>query len=302
MARPRQTFPRQFYLLTRRCAQRMFLLTPSDETNRAYVYCLGVAAERYAIDILLPYAASNHEHIVLFDRDGRVSEFMEHFHKLFARCQNARLGRWEALWSSSEPCLTRLLDRQTVVDKLVYAAANPVKDLLVEKAHHWPGVNGYTNLIAQRPLHARRPSHFFAADGTMPEHVTLTLTIPAELGPAADVIAEVRAGVRAAEDTARADRAATGKRVLGRRAILAQSWTQTPTSVEPRRTLRPRFAGNRDVRIAALASFKQFLADYRDARRCWLAGAATLFPIGTYWLARFASITVQPLTVPLPTL
>ena len=267
----------------------MFLMTPSDETNRAYVYCLGVAAERYAVDILLPYAASNHEHIVLYDRDGRVSEFMEHFHKLFARCQNARLGRWEALWSSSEPTLTRLVDRHTVIDKLVYAATNPVKDLLVEKAHHWPGVNGYINLVAQRPLHARRPNHFFAADGTMPEQVTLSLTIPAELGPAADVIAEVRAGVRAVEDSTRAQRAATGKRVVGRRTILAQSWTSTPTSIKPRRTLRPRFAGGPDARIPALVSFKQFLADYRDARRRWLAGADVLFPSGTYWLARSAA-------------
>ena len=280
----------------------MFLLTPCDETNRAYVYCLGVAAERYAVDILLPYAASNHEHIVLYDRDGRVSEFMEYFHKLFARCQNARLGRWENLWSSGEPCLTRLVDRQAVIDKLVYAATNPVKDLLVEKAHHWPGVNGYANLVAQRPLHARRPRHFFAADGTMPEQVTLTLTLPAELGPVADVIAEVRAGVRAVEDSTRAHRAATSKPIVGRRAILAQSWTSTPTSIEPRRTLRPRFAGGPEARIAAILSFKQFLADYRDARRCWLSGAAALFPSGTYWLARFATITVKPLTAPLPAL
>jgi len=99
MARPRQTFPGQFYLLTRRCVLRMFLLQPSDAGNNAFIYCLGVAAQRCEIAVLLPYAASNHEHLIVFDRHGRISEFMEHFHKLFARCQNARLGRWENLWS-----------------------------------------------------------------------------------------------------------------------------------------------------------------------------------------------------------
>jgi hypothetical protein len=66
--------------------------------------------------------------------------------------------------------------------KLVYAATNPVKDRLVERVHHWPGVNGLAALLGQRPLHATRPRHFFRPGGSMPEAVTLTLALPPELG------------------------------------------------------------------------------------------------------------------------
>ena len=134
MSRPRQVLPRRFYLLTRRCTQRQFLLRPDALTNQAFTYCLAEAAQRFEIDILLPVAESNHHHTILFDRHGRVPQFTEHFHKMLARCQNARWGRWENLWAAEEPCLTELLTREAIIAKLVYAASNPVKDLLVERA------------------------------------------------------------------------------------------------------------------------------------------------------------------------
>jgi len=289
-------------MLDRACLLRMFLLQPSRETNNALIYCLACAAARCNVDILLPYAASNHTHIVLFDRDGRISEFMEYFHKLFARCQNARLGRWEPLWAAEEPCLVRLLDRQTVINKLVYAASNPVKDGLVEKAHHWPGVNGYVNFVNRRPLRARRPLHFFSRDGVMPAEITLQLVVPPELGDPDQVIAEVRAGVHAIEEEQRKHRARTGKRVVGVKRICAQSWRSTPTSEAPRRNLRPRFAGTTPNRVAALYAFKEFLLEYTDARGQLLAGHLPVFPPGTYWLARFASVVVRQLAGPLPAL
>lgn len=36
----------------------------------------------------------------------------------------------------------KLVDREAVLDKLVHTAANPVQDDLVDRVHHWPGVNG----------------------------------------------------------------------------------------------------------------------------------------------------------------
>ena len=43
---PRQVLPRQFYLITRRCSQRQFLLRPDVATNNAFLYCLIDAALR----------------------------------------------------------------------------------------------------------------------------------------------------------------------------------------------------------------------------------------------------------------
>jgi len=231
---PRPVLPRQFYLITRRCTQRQLLLRPDRETNNAFIYCLVDAALRYGITVLLSCAMSNHHHTVIYDRDGRYPEFVEHFHKLLARSQNALRGRWENFWSSEQVSVVRLIDRDAVMDKLVYTATNPVLDYLVDRVHHWPGVNGLAALLAGRALRASRPRHFFRPDGAMPEEVEMRLTIPPELGPEAEVLAELRERVQAVEAEHEVERRRTGKRVLGRRAVLQQSWRAHPTSAEPR--------------------------------------------------------------------
>jgi REP element-mobilizing transposase RayT len=168
---PRQVLPGQFYLITRRCSQRQFLLRPDAATNNAFTYCLIEAATRCQIEVLLPCALSNHYHAVVFDRWGRYPEFVEHFHKMFARSQNALRGRWENFWSSEQVCVVKLVGREAVMDKLVYTATNPVKDHLVDRVQHWPGVNGLAALLAGRPLRATRPLHFFRSTGAMPDTV-----------------------------------------------------------------------------------------------------------------------------------
>ena len=300
MTRPREVLAGHFYLITRRCTQRQFLLRPDPATNNAFIYCLGEAANRFGIDVLLPMAESNHHHTVIFDRDGTMPVFIEHFHKLFARSQNALRGRWENFWSSEEVCIVRLVDREAVIEKLVYTATNPVKDRLVERTHHWPGVNGYPRLLAGRALQATRPTHFFRKEGgTMPEKVELPLVIPPELGAREEVIATLRVRVEAIERAAAEERRRTGARVLGRRCILEQKWEGSPESPEPRRNLRPRFAAQDPVaRVAALLRHREFLNAYKDARQRWLTGAHAAFPVGTYWLRKFASV---PIAVPIAT-
>jgi len=270
------------------------LLRPDEETNNAFVYCLAVSSQRFGIDVLYTIAESNHHHTVIFDRHGWVSAFIEHFHKLVARSQNALRGRWENFWAAEEPCIVRLLDRAAVIDQLVYVASNPVKDRLVERVHHWPGANAYSSFLSGRAMKARRPRHFFRNPGPMPEEATLQLVIPPELGPAADIISEVREGVEGVEARVRLERQRTGAAVLGRRRALAQSWKDCPMSIEPRRERRPRFAGAIAVRLPALASYRAFLGAYRRARQRWLQGLSVMFPIGTYWLSRFARVELQP--------
>jgi putative transposase len=234
---------------------------------------------------------SNHHHTVIFDRDGTVPAFTEHFHKLLAKCQNALRGRWENFWASEQVCVVHLVDVADVMHKLVYVASNPVKDRLVDKVHHWPGVNGLAALLGGHTLRATRPRHFFRPNGPMPAAVTLNLVLPSELGDSPQLRAELREQVAAAEAAVAAERMRTGARVLGRRTILRQSWRDCPTSREPRRNLRPRIAArNQWARIEALHRNREFLAAYRDARACWIAGDAIPFPIGTYWLRRFAYV------------
>lgn len=290
---PRPVEPRQFYLITRRCTQRQFLLRPDAATNNAFLYCLLDAAARSDVDVVLPCAMSNHYHAVIYDRLGRYPEFIEHFHKLFARSQNTLRARRENFWSSEQTSVVRLLDREAVMDKLVYVAANPVLAHLVERVHHWPGVNGLAALLAGRKLRATRPFHFFRRTGTMPDALELALVIPPELGPAVDVLTELQHRVRGVEDEHAAARQRTGRRVLGRRAVRAQAWRNHPATNETRPKLRPSVASrNRWARVEALLRDRAFLIEYDSARERWRHGLPTQFPSGTYWLRRFASVPI----------
>jgi putative transposase len=170
----------------------------------------------------------------------------------------------------------------------------PVHDpCLVERVHHWPGVNGFSALMTGRVLRATRPLHFFRPDGPMPDALEITLTIPRELGPAEPVLAELRDRVRLIENDRAAERRSSGRNVQGRRAVLAQSWRDQPETAAPRRNMRPRVATrSRWARIEALLRNRTFISEYADARSRWRDGAVSTFPPGTYWLQRFAGVQV----------
>ena len=128
----------------------------------------------------------------------------------------------------------------------------------------------------------------------MPDELEMALTIPHELGAAAEVLSELRDRVHRVERERAAERQSTGGRVLGRRAVLAQSWRDQPGSREPRRNLRPRVA-TRSLwaRVEALMRDRSFALAYAEARSRWCTGIATMFPRGTYWLHRFAAAPVS---------
>jgi REP element-mobilizing transposase RayT len=176
MSIPREVLPGRTYMITRRCTQRQFLMRPDRESNNAFICCLGEAAAPYHIQVLFTAAMSNHHHTGIYDRDGNYPAFLEHFHKLFAKCQNAARGRWENFWSSEQTSVVRLVDPSDVLDKMTYALTNPVKDGLVERAHHWPGVSSIGFVLHGGSLIASRPRHFFREEGPMPESVTLSFS------------------------------------------------------------------------------------------------------------------------------
>jgi REP element-mobilizing transposase RayT len=280
-------------MVTRRCTQRQFLLRPHRDTNNAFIYCLAVAAQKYEIDVIDFVQMSNHLHDAVFDRHGNAPAFYEHFHKLLAKCMNATLGRWENFFASEQVSVVRLSTRESLIDKLVYIATNPVKDGLVASVREWPGASGYRALMTGQPLRATRPKKFFSKDGTMPNEVTLHLTVPPELGDAKEILAEVRARVDAFEIAEAKKRVETGRTVVGRYAVMRQSWRDSPTSREPRRGLRPTIAGRSLwARLEALQRRREFIVQYRAARLSLLAGMPVPFPYGTYWIARFMGITV----------
>ncbi len=270
-------------------------MRPDAETNNAYLYCIGEAAQKFDIDLILPFAGTNHHHLVHGDRHGVSSEFLQRAYRHLACVQNTRLGRWENFWSSDAPSIVRLLDPIDVIRKLTYAATNPVKDGLVARAVDWPGVNGLLDLLEDRTIVVPRPRHFFREDGPMPESVTLRYVLPPELGDPTALRARIRNRVAYLEERyARAHRK-RGRSVLGAAAVKALDPRAAPSSVAPRRRRSPRLAACiLWRRLQAIKEEKAFQDAYQLARQAWLDGEPAVFPYGTYWLARFANVTVAP--------
>lgn len=296
MPDPRQVFSLKFYMISRRCTQRQFWLRPDDELNQIWRYCLAEAASRCHVEVVFTSVMSNHHHTIVIDRHNslpRVLEFMEHLHKHVAKCVNALRGRWENLWAAEEPSVVELKTPADLMSKLVYAAVNPVAAHLVERVHHWPGVNAFSDFLDDRSTVVSRPRHFFSSEGTMPKSVTLRYAVPPELGDPADVKALFRESVHAAESRLLTERRRRGRCVLGRRAVLRQRCSEQPWTREPRRELKPRVAASSLwTRLGALRGDRAFREAYRAARAAWQQGKPAVFPAGTYWLRRFAGVQV----------
>jgi REP element-mobilizing transposase RayT len=294
MSLPREVLPGRTYMITRRCSERRFLLRPDHETNNAFIYCLVVAAQRFGIQVIFTYAAANHHHTGIFDPDGRYPDFMAYFHKYVAKCQNALRGRFENFWSSEHASVVRLVEPNDILEKMIYALTNPVKDPLVERVWEWPGVNSYSATVDGVTLTATRPAHFFREDGSMPEVATLTISRPQgfEKMSEGDFAALIKMRVTAEEKSAAANRREQGIRVLGRERILNQDWRARPKSAEPHFNLSPRVAAkNKWARIEALARNTAFLATYLDARDRFAKGARdVVFPAGTWGLRRYVNV------------
>jgi putative transposase len=302
MSIPREVLPGRVYMITRRCTQRQFLMRPDRDTNNAFIYCLAEAAARFRIRVLFTVAMSNHHHTGIYDTEGNYPAFLEHFHKHFAKCQNALRGRWENFWSSEQTSVVRLVDPNDAIEKMTYALTNPVKDGLVERAHHWPGVTSVEAILHGRPLTASRPKHFFREEGPMPDTVTLSFARPPGFeGMTAREFAELVVGrIRQVEETAAGSRRRAGTSILGRRAVLHQRWNDRPSTREPRRQLDPRVAArSKWSRIEALLRNRAFRDAYIGARASFIAGIKDVcFPAGTYWLRRFANAVCAPIPSP----
>lgn len=284
-------------MITRRCSERRFFLRPDDETNNAFIYCLGVAANKYGVKVIFTVTMSNHHHTGVIDSDGRLPDFLAHFHKLVAKHQNALRGRWEAMWAPEQTSAVELIDPDDVFEKMVYAFCNPVAGRLVEKVHHWPGVNSLTATVADKPLEAKRPRTFFRPDGDMPPSISVPLHLPSTLVAESRgaFVARLQERIACEEGKAAAERRQSGKAIVGRAVVRDQHWSDSPHSREPRRELDPRVAcRNIWRRIEALARNKVWLDCYRTARAAFLKGAAAIFPAGTFWLRRHAGVSCDP--------
>lgn len=284
MTAPRQILPGVTYLITRRCVDRSFLLRPSRLVNAIFEYVLAVAAARHGILLHAYCVMSNHFHLVLTDPFANLPAFERDLGALVARAVNASLGRRGYFWEEGSYSAVALEDDAAVLEKLVYALANPVAAGLVRCAEDWPGLWSDPGRLGGPATVVERPTGFFREHGAMPAVASLQLHAPAALGAVTGLVATVRELLRQAEDRAAAVLAAAGRAFLGVARALAQRPTARPSTVEPRRTLRPTFA-TKDPRrqLEAVRRLKAFLQAHKAALIAWRQGLRDVdFPAGTY--------------------
>jgi REP element-mobilizing transposase RayT len=285
MTAPRQVLPGASYLVTRRCAQRQFLLRPSKATNDTFLYVLALAARRFDVQVHAFCVLSNHVHLVVTDPRARLPAFEQLLDALVARAVNASLGRWEAFWAPNTYSAVKLESPGDVVEKTAYVLANPVAAGLVAAGSAWPGLWSAPESIGAEPLRARRPRHFFDPKGGLPEVIALPLEVPPGFDSAEQFRDEVVRALEARENEERSRRRGRGG-FLGVARVLAQRPTGRPAPGEPRRNLSPRVAArDKWKRIEALGRLVEFLRSYRTAWAARCAGEPdVVFPCGTYLL------------------
>ncbi len=296
MTAPRQILRDQTYLLTRRCTQRQFLLTPSPETNQNIMYCLALAAHHTGVLLHAACFMSNHWHGVVTDPNARLPEFLERFHRLLAKCQNALLARRENFWSLEKTSVVLLASPAAVLEKMAYTLANPTSAGLVDSPLDWPGViSSYREWASYM---VERPSIFFDRFGRQPQKIELKFVRPKISLELSDdeFIGALQQATLDNVERAKSARTALGHGVIGAAAVLRQAPTSAPASPAPFLNAKPRLASKSPAhRVQAIRTMVTFLRAYRQAWCQWREGVRdVLFPAGTYALRVHSRVACAP--------
>lgn len=293
--RARPILPGVRYKVTRRCYGRQFFLVPDDPEVRSIIgYCLGVAAERYQIQLHAVCVLSNHLHIDLTDQFAQLPDFKCLFNSLVARVMNHLRKRFDAVWSPERGCDTKLITDSDLVESMAYTLANPVAAGLVKWSHRWPGLTT-AGLEFGESLSFRRPAGFFDGENhSLPDRVEVTVVRPALTEMSEEEFdATFKARVRERELAAQAELRGRKRRFMGEHRVRRQRWTHRPPSIEPRFTVAPRVSSrSKWARVAQLQRDRNWEADYAEARARRLGGEDPWFPAGTYALRRLAGVHV----------
>lgn len=281
------------------------LMRPSKDVNETVVGVFGRAQREHGMTICDIKVMSSHYHLLLQPRDaGHLARFMNFVNTNLSK----ELGR---LYGIEGPKLQsyRMVpvsdEEEAQVDRLKYLISNSVKEHLVERPEHWPGVQGVTapwdgdsplgSTPGDRPLltgrwynrtreYAERQRTGEADEEEFASEERLELSpVPCwkHLSDeeyrrrVADLVEQV-------VEEAACERRRTGQKVAGVQKILRTKPLSYPKSVE--KSPKPRFhTFRRAVYKTLWEAYSWVLAAYRDAADRLREGDRTAaFPEGTH--------------------
>ncbi len=302
MTRPRMIEPDTYHHIVRRCVGRQFLLLPDAEVRNLVVYCFAVGSARFQVEVLRITVMSNHYHANVFDREGRLPEFLNWVHRTIALGLQRVRRIQGAIFEPSKSTGDQILASEEGFWKMMrYTHTNPTEAQLVKRPNDWPGT---LTPAGTRQLDATRPS--WMTDRCGPERATLRIHVPdhfvAEQRGESKARREDRYHEMLRESDAEATREARMRlrtqgrhRFVGAEQALNRSPKAAPCNVHRKPSRSPRFVAVVAVAFEAIRTkLRAFQQAYREALSRFHAGERNVpFPDGTWRMRRLLSATSQ---------
>ncbi|MEM6292727.1 MAG: hypothetical protein AAGA54_15750 [Myxococcota bacterium] len=259
---------------------------------------------------------STHYHLVLYDRFGRVTDFIQDLNSMVARVLNSARGA-SGRFFDGEPGIQTVIGDERVVEHCVYTLANAVAAGIVHKTAHWKGFNSLRmaygrEYVIKKPRigiwsgkgrhktrrEVRRSGRAdFAGRSKLPKTAVLRLDRPRVYSELSD--AELRAKVRAKLATRESElRTASPGPVIGMKSALKIHWSTTPPPGKELFGRNPTFSTQTVAQRVRMKRVRRaFLRAYRFALERWNARESNvIFPPGTVKIR----LRHRALTEPIP--
>jgi REP element-mobilizing transposase RayT len=292
MAYPiRHLDPNTTYFITSRTIQSRFLLAPTAKTNELLGGILARAVRLSGVELFAYVFTSNHYHLMARAPSAvALSRFMQLLQSNIA-VKVGRLVGWRGRFFERRYSAEPIVDEGAQVERLGYILSHGVKEGLVAEVRQWPGLSSVHALLGGTLVSPQIWRNWtqrwnletgegikidrFSADCPS-ETESLTLTpLPCWSG-----LTTAERSKRVATLIGSIDAAARGEaQVPGPSRITAQDPHGRPQHTK--RTPRPKaHASTLETWVAAVRSYQEVLAAFRDASRRWLAGFFdTEFPL-----------------------
>ncbi|MDY7092678.1 MAG: transposase [Acidobacteriota bacterium] len=284
-------------LVTHRCLQARFLLTPNSQLNQLAKAIVARAARRAGVEVVVVLIFGNHVHLLLRVPNAHaMAQFMHYFAGNLAR-EAGRIHRWSGkFWHRQYSYSVVADDEESQVQILRYLLSHGCKEDLVASPLQWPGLHP-ASMILEGQAHRgtwvdrtslcrdrhNRPASPPKEEDYEQEEILQLAQLPCWAGLSwEEYQARVRALVEQIEDETRARHRKHGTRPMGRKRVLRQKPHAAPR--RPKKGPAPlTIAASKAVQKAFEEAYRQVVAAYMAASAKLRAGDRLVrFPEGTF--------------------